>query len=205
MDHIPMLEGYELKHESLLSYEEFQQVFANPQCSLLLDTGAGYFAYCIMPSQHKDVGISLKAGNEMKEVRKYLKDNEQQKVEDKKRKILIVDDSDTVHLAMQKLLQPDYQVIPVKSGMSAIQSITLGHPDLILLDYEMPVCDGPQVLQMIRSEEGFATIPVFFLTNRVDKKSIERVIPLKPEGYLLKSQNPGDIKKNIDSYFSKRK
>lgn len=203
MDHIPRLEDYELKKESLLSYEEFQEIFVQPQCSLLLDTGAGYFAFCIMPSQQKTVGISLNTNNEMKEMKKYLKRNEQQKTEDKKRKILIVDDSATVCLAMQKLLQPDYQVISVKSGMSAIRSITLGQPDLILLDYEMPVCDGPQVLQMIRAEEEYANIPVFFLTSKVNKESIEKVMPLKPEGYLSKSQRPADIKKNIDLYFLK--
>ena len=68
----------------------------------------------------------------------------------------------------------------------------------------MPVCDGVQVLQMIRSEEDFAKIPVFFLTGRVDKESITRVMPLRPEGYLLKSQQPADIKKNIDGYFRKK-
>ncbi len=57
---------------------------------------------------------------------------------------------------------------------------------------------------MIRSEKDFAKIPVFFLTGKVDKDSITKVMPLKPEGYLLKNQQPMEIKKNIDRYFQKK-
>ncbi len=107
-------------------------------------------------------------------------------------------------LAMKQLFSSDYQVATAKSGLSAIRSITLDRPDLILLDYEMPVCDGSQVLEMIRAEEDFATIPVIFLTGRMDKESVSKVMSLKPAGYLLKSLKPEEIKQNIDSFFQKK-
>ena len=91
------------------------------------------------------------------------------------------------------------------SGLAAIRCITLNRPDLILLDYEMPVCDGSQVLEMIRAEEDFADIPVFFLTGRVDKGTVQKVIALKPTGYLVKTQNLSEIKKGIDDYFARKK
>ena len=59
-------------------------------------------------------------------------------------------------------------------------------PDLVLLDYEMPVCDGRQTLEMIRSDDDFSQIPVVFLTGVGDRAHIEQVIDLKPQGYLLK-------------------
>ena len=123
----------------------------------------------------------------------------------KKKKILVVDDSSVAREAMKELLEKDYQISLARSATSAIRSMTLNQPDLILLDYEMPVCDGRQILEMIRSEQEFANIPVFFLTSRVDKEGVKKVIPLKPEGYLLKSLKPEEIKKNIDDYFVRRK
>ena len=54
-------------------------------------------------------------------------------------------------------------------------------------------------------EKEFADVPVFFLTSRVDKQSVTKVMPLRPEGYLVKGQSPEDIKRNIDGYFVKRK
>lgn len=208
MEHMPLLDGYDFKDENLLSYEQFERVFEKPECSLLFDTGEGYFAYCVMPMQHnkKEAGTSIKADNAMVEVQKYLRGCEKQKmVKNKKKKILVVDDSDTVCMAMQELLGKDYQVAVANSGTSAIRSMTLEMPDLVLLDYEMPVCDGVQVLQMIRAEKEFADVPVFFLTSRVDKQSVTKVMPLRPEGYLVKGQSPEDIKRNIDGYFVKRK
>ena len=81
----------------------------------------------------------------------------------------------------------------------------LDKPDLVLLDYEMPVCDGGQVLEMIRSEEGLSDIPVIFLTGTVDKERVQKIVPLKPAGYLLKTMQPEEIKKNIGEFFEKMK
>ncbi len=69
----------------------------------------------------------------------------------------------------------------------------------------MPVVDGKQVLEMIRSEMEFTDIPVMFLTNKDDPKSIQNVRELKPEGYLLKTQEPAQIIKAIDDFFVMRK
>ena len=65
----------------------------------------------------------------------------------------------------------------------------------------MPVCDGRQVVGMIRSEEDFADIPVVFLTGRGDKESIQKVLSLKPKGYLIKTLGAEEIKKNIDDFM----
>ena len=86
-----------------------------------------------------------------------------------------------------------------------IKCISLNRPDLIILDYEMPICDGKQVLQMIRSEMEFADIPVIFLTGRGDRESVMEVMALKPAGYLLKSMRPIEIIQAINEFFEKQK
>lgn len=200
-ERFPSADMNEIKEENLLSYEQFEKKFENrnPQFSLLFDTGAGYFAYSVIaPHLMEDGnGVSIKADNAMTEIKKYLDKNK----EKKKKKILVVDDSDVMLHAMKGLLETDYDVALAKSGLSAIRAITLDRPDLILLDYEMPVCDGSQVLEMIRAEEDFADIPVVFLTGRGDRESVQKVIALKPKGYLIKSMPPADIKKSIDKYL----
>ncbi|MDE7205872.1 MAG: response regulator, partial [Lachnospiraceae bacterium] len=171
--HLPFADLDEVVDEQLLTYEQFERIFdkQNPQVSLLFDTGAGYFAYCFTAPHllRGDGGVGIQAENAMAEVQKYLKLNQL----GKKKKILVVDDSEFVLRAMEELLGKDYEVMMAKSGLASIRSITLNRPDLVLLDYEMPVCDGSQVLEMIRSEEDFANIPVIFLTSRVDKESIK--------------------------------
>ncbi len=203
----PSAELFEMKEENLLTYDQFQRAFERqqPQFSLLFDTGKGYFAYCVTAPhlvQDEDE-TAIVAENAMEEVKKFVEQKKMSK--SKKKKILVVDDSELVREAMKRLFGLEYEVTPAASGLAAIRCITLNRPDLILLDYEMPVCDGSQVLEMIRAEEDFADIPVFFLTGRVDKGTVQKVIALKPTGYLVKTQNLSEIKKGIDDYFARKK
>ena len=62
----------------------------------------------------------------------------------------------------------------------------------------MPICDGSQVLEMIRAESDF-------LTGKNDKESVMKVTALRPEGYLLKSMESEQIIKAIDDFFEKKK
>lgn len=200
-EHLPDAELYEVREENLLTYEQFREVFEREkmQVSLLFDTGAGYFAYCVIAPHllQNGVGTPIEADNAMSEIEDYLKKREKPK----KHKILVVDDSMTIREGMKNLLCEDYEIALAQSGMSALQSIILDKPDLVLLDYEMPVCDGRQVLEMIRSEAEFTGLPVIFLTGRTDQESVRKVISLKPEGYLSKLLKPEDIKRKIDIFF----
>ena len=114
-----------------------------------------------------------------------------------------MDDSITIRQGIKRLLSEQYEVSDVNSGAAAIRAISLDRPDLVLLDYEMPVCDGSHVLAMLRSEKEFADIPVIFLTSKDDQESVKKVLSLKADGYLLKYLNPGEIKKRIDEYIKK--
>lgn len=209
MEHFPEVSSYELKEENLLSYEQFREVFQRekPQVSLLFNTGgAGYFSYSVIAPHllENGVGTPLEHENAMTEVEKYLMRREKQIEDSSRTKILVVDDSMTIRKAMTDLLAEDYDVYQAESGVAAIRAITLDRPDLILLDYEMPVCDGSQTLSMLRSEKSFADIPVFFLTGRDDPEVVRKLLSLKPAGYLLKYLKPGDIKKKIDGFFERR-
>lgn len=202
--HFPAVSLCELKQENLLQHKQFQKNFKkeNPRCSLLFSTSAGYFAFCVTSAQPvEDEGkYSIKAENVMDEIKQYLTD----RAVNRKNKILVVDDSITMRHFLKELLDKDYDVEMVDSGLSAFRSIILRRPDLVILDYDMPICDGKQVLEMIRGEKDFEDIPVIFLTGRGDVESIRQVMSLTPEGYILKTTRPEEIKKSIEIFFKKK-
>lgn len=117
------------------------------------------------------------------------------------RSILIVDDDPTMVRMIKNLLSEKYKVYMANSGMNAITLLVKNKVDLILLDYEMPVVDGSQVLEMIRSEPATKDTPVIMLTAKDDKESVMKVLELKPEKYLLKSMPPNRWVTEIDDYF----
>ena len=205
LEYFPALRTFELKEENLLSYEQLQRVFQRqtPQASLLFSTGgAGYFAFCMVAPHILEAGgvTPISHDNAVSEVEKYLR-QEQEAQASGNPKILIVDDSMTIREGMRRLLAETYDVTVAESSVAAIRSITLNRPDLVLLDYEMPVCDGRQTLEMLRAEKEFADLPVMFLTGRRDRESMIQVMPLKPAGYLLKDSKPAELKKEVDAFF----
>ncbi|MBO6133473.1 MAG: response regulator [Lachnospiraceae bacterium] len=112
-----------------------------------------------------------------------------------KKKVLIVDDNAATLRNLKSILDDSYEVSLATSGLKAINAISKKKPDLILLDYEMPVCNGKQTLEMIRADEEIKDIPVIFLTSVNNKENIHAVLLLRPAGYLLKPVKT-DILKN---------
>ena len=103
-----------------------------------------------------------------------------------KKRIIVVDDNPTSLRSVKGMLEEEFEVILVNSGVKAMTAIGKKRPDLILLDYEMPVCDGKQTLEMLRADPTLYSIPVIFLTGIADKEHVNAIITLKPQGYLLK-------------------
>lgn len=122
-----------------------------------------------------------------------------------KKKILVVDDSGQVLRNVKSWLEGRYSVTCANSGAMAIKYLTINKPDLVLLDYEMPIVNGKQILEMIRSESEFSDVSVIFLTGKDDKQTVMDVMNLKPDGYLLKTMKPYLIVKAVDEFFAKKK
>lgn len=118
-----------------------------------------------------------------------------------KRNILVVDDSPTFLRLMSEWLETDYNVNVCPSASAAFHMIETNKPDLILLDYEMPICNGAQCLQMLRSELTTARIPVIFLTSKDDAETVKSLIALKPQGYLLKTEAKDKTLRAIAEFF----
>lgn len=124
---------------------------------------------------------------------------------DKERKhILIVDDEPIILRSIKVWLGEDFDLSLVTSGEMAIEFLDMHPVDLVLLDYKMPTMDGPQVLEAIRKDERLKNLPVIFLTANNDRQSVINVMPLKPDGYILKSKSPEEIKDAVIDFFKHR-
>ena len=118
-----------------------------------------------------------------------------------KKSILVVDDDPNYLGLVREWLKDTYKVFMVNSGLQAIKWLGKNTVDLILLDHEMPVTSGPQVLEMLRSDDETKGIPVMFLTGKSDKESVMKVVALKPEGYFLKTIQKDELLENLNEFF----
>ncbi len=103
-------------------------------------------------------------------------------------KILIVDDDEDI-LAVAQLAARSigkWDVILARSGQEALDEARESRPDVILLDAMMPGLDGTATLAKLREEPATASIPVIFLTAKVQKHELERYHALGALGVIRK-------------------
>ncbi len=136
----------------------------------------------------------------IKTVEKYIEENTGERA---KKKILIVDDDITYMRTVYEWLKDRYHVGMASNGVQAIGYLAKNHVDLVLLDYEMPVADGPQVMEMLKSDSETGDIPVMFLTGRSDRKSVLSVVGLSPVDYLLKTIDKKTLLEKLRDFFAK--
>lgn len=111
----------------------------------------------------------------------------------KNKTVLLVDDVAVQLRAMENILKDRYNVKMATSGDMAIQIVKKVRPDLILLDYNMPGCDGREVFELIQNEENGKDVPVVFVTGVKEKTRIMEVLKMKPAGYLIKPVKREDL------------
>lgn len=103
-----------------------------------------------------------------------------------KKRILIVDDDALYAGQVKEWLQDSYQVDAVTSGAQALRFLSMKKADLILLDYEMPEMDGPEVFRRLKENPETKNISIVFLTGVEEKEELGTMMGLRPNGYLLK-------------------
>lgn len=136
-----------------------------------------------------------------KEIVKMFEEEEQRRLEEEKeharimaelkvgrtKNILVIDDDPMMLRTIKNGLKEKYNIATAVSGKIALSYIANRKDiDLILLDYEMPLENGPEVFGKIRAVEEMKDVPIVFLTGMNDKDKIQQVLSLKPQGYLLK-------------------
>ena len=102
-------------------------------------------------------------------------------------RILAVDDSKTIRLIVAKAFKPfDCVILEAENGVAGLAAAKREKPDLILLDYTMPVMDGLEVLARLRSDPDLKATPVIMLTAEAGRETVTKIARLGVRDYLIK-------------------
>jgi two-component system, cell cycle response regulator len=108
--------------------------------------------------------------------------------------ILVVDDSNAIRRILGRALAAaGYRVIEAADGSAALDACRAEHPDLVLLDIDMPVMDGHTTLREMRADPELAAIPVLFLTARTAGTDVAAGLELGAQDYLRKPCEPAEL------------
>jgi two-component system, chemotaxis family, chemotaxis protein CheY len=104
---------------------------------------------------------------------------------------LVVDDSTAVRLYLRRVLVPcGFEVVEAKNGREGLERVREQPVDLVLLDWNMPVMNGLELLQHIRSEPGVGSPCVMMVTSENDLHEVAQALETGANEYVMKPFTP---------------
>jgi DNA-binding response OmpR family regulator len=121
------------------------------------------------------------------------------------KKILIVEDSGPIRESLSELLQlRGFNVLTAENGLKAIGVLNSFTPDLILSDIMMPVMDGYQLLEKLRSSKETELIPLIFVTAKVNFNDKIKGLELGADDYIVKPFEYRELELKIQNLLGSR-
>ena len=160
--------------------------------------------YKLMVDTHTSISRKKNELIQKKEEERREREKENENMEIKKKHILVIDDDPMMLKLVNEQLHERYNVATAISGKLALSFLEKKQTDLILLDYEMPVDNGVEVLKKLRANPATKDIPVVFLTGVSSYGAIKEVVDMKPQGYLLKPIDSEGLLKVIMDVLGKK-
>lgn len=109
-------------------------------------------------------------------------------------RLFIADDDQLVlDLLSFRLERLGYAVQTATDGEVALESILQSPPDLIILDYIMPVLSGKEIISAIKKDPNTAHIPVLILTGQWREKDVMEALDLGVADYMTKPFSPEEL------------
>lgn len=114
-------------------------------------------------------------------------------------KVLLVDDEADIRRIGELSLRAvgKLEVYLAKSGFEAIEMAKRELPDVVLLDVMMPGMDGPSTLEVLRSDVDLKSIPVIFMTAKVQRQEVETYSKMGALGVISKPFDPMTLAKQL--------
>lgn len=108
--------------------------------------------------------------------------------------VLIVDDAPSVRQLLQTVFsRAGYATVEAASGASAVRLASRHHPDLIVLDVELPIMNGFKVCERLKAASGVQDTKVLMLTARAADEDRDRAHELGADAFVTKPFHPAPL------------
>ncbi|MBQ6777430.1 MAG: response regulator [Paludibacteraceae bacterium] len=125
-------------------------------------------------------------------------------VDDAKKLIVVVDDSEDMRLFMQNIFADSYRIVTAEDGVQALDIIQNQGPDLVITDLMMPNMDGLELTQRIKQDENLAHIPVILLTAKTAIESQLEGLDKGADDYITKPFSPEYMTARVRNLLAQR-
>lgn len=124
---------------------------------------------------------------------------------DSNMKFLVVDDFSTMRRIIKNLLKElgFNNVEEAEDGVDALSKLRTGGIDFVITDWNMPNMDGLELLQSIRADENFSSMPVLMVTAEAKKENIVAAAQAGASNYVVKPFTAAILEEKLSKIFEK--
>ncbi len=118
--------------------------------------------------------------------------------------VLVIEDNEKNRYLISFILRgAGYEIIEAVTGEDGVVTAQKMHPDLILMDIQLPGIDGYETTRQIRNSPGGADVPIIALTSYAMTGDRERALAAGCSGYIEKPINPDTILDEIQKFVTR--
>ncbi len=118
--------------------------------------------------------------------------------------ILVIEDNEMNMKLMRAVLRAgNYRMLEASDAETGLQLVREHHPDLILMDIQLPYMDGLSATKIIKADPSLKDIPIFALTGFAMESDKEKAMDIGLEGYIVKPFSVKILLETLANHFDK--
>jgi CheY-like chemotaxis protein len=142
----------------------------------------------------------------IEEVDRVLTDDQSRAAARAQPRVLVTDDEPITRMLIKLLLEREqFQVLEATNGREAVEIATREHPDLVMIDLNMPEMDGYEAIGRLRRDLSLATLPIVVITSEEGPGVERRVLQLGADDYIVKPFDPEVLLSRVNAVFRRIK
>lgn len=120
-------------------------------------------------------------------------------------KLLLAEDNDfSREMLTRRLENAGFEIIPVANGREALLAARHYHPDLILMDLEMPIMDGRAAIRALKTDPHTFRIPIIVVTANTESETVAEAVSAGCVGFQEKPVIVHRLLERINETLSRR-
>jgi two-component system, cell cycle response regulator DivK len=121
-----------------------------------------------------------------------------------KRILVVEDQEDNRRILWDLLTNADFEVAEAENGEAGLVAAADQHPDLILMDMQMPILDGYEATRRLKGDPALHAIPVIAVTSYASSSDVDKARAAGCDAFVSKPFSPRQLLAKVREYLSPR-